>query len=478
MAEKGLNTKSSEFSEKLVEYINSSDYTVYKLSQITGLGRTAIQHTMSGKLLPAQDFVEKLSLALPITTNQRSELIELYRREKIGSKAYYNRIHVKEMIEQLPNYCIADSAPKNKTIPAPVQCDTVVRGIVNVNNALRNIIINENNEENPLLTTTLPYENKMFFDMLKALDLSDKSIKLKHYIKTYDETDPITMLEEALKLSMNKGIIYKMYVSCEQNRPESYSSAFPFYLLSSRYIVTISADFNAAYISDNKDLHSIFMQHTADIEQKSVPTLDTYDEFQMFDILFGNGQDYSESIEFQPCLSSYINIDNVMSHMKYFEGRSELIDKFKSRFFYEDGTVMALLNKCYFSLDGLKSFTENGIIVTTIGRMVPTPLTIEERIYLLEKLRDDTEKKVMIDPIRLTIPENMQLFIREDKSIVISFCMSDSPFCCVVHSVELYEIFNDFVDSLEQDKLVVSEAEMVQAVDDCISALKNKLAQN
>ena len=94
-------TKQNDFSIKLKEYINNSDIPVYKLAQMTGLGRTSIQHTMSGNLFPTKEFLDKLILALYLTPKQKIELYDLYQQEKIGKGEYYNRHMLKLLIEEI-----------------------------------------------------------------------------------------------------------------------------------------------------------------------------------------------------------------------------------------------------------------------------------------------------------------------------------------------------------------------------------------
>lgn len=88
MPQKVTVNYSTEFSRCISKYIESSRYTVYKISQITGLGRTAIHQVMSGKMLPTRDFFERLCAVFLITPQQKAELTELYFKEKIGEKHY------------------------------------------------------------------------------------------------------------------------------------------------------------------------------------------------------------------------------------------------------------------------------------------------------------------------------------------------------------------------------------------------------
>ena len=72
MPQKVTVNYSTEFSKCISKYIESSGYTVYRISQITGLGRTAIHQVMSGKMLPTRDFFERLCAVFLITPQQKS----------------------------------------------------------------------------------------------------------------------------------------------------------------------------------------------------------------------------------------------------------------------------------------------------------------------------------------------------------------------------------------------------------------------
>lgn len=162
MSQKNLTNYTTEFSSRITDYVESSGYTIYKLAQVTGLGRTAIHHVMSGRLVPAWDFFERLNSVFLITPQQRAELTELYFREKIGSKSYYEQKRLIEMIEKIPQYYIenVDSAVfgENKTI----ESGTTVSGLINVNRALTDIIGREMRLDEPKIFSTIPFKNEAF----------------------------------------------------------------------------------------------------------------------------------------------------------------------------------------------------------------------------------------------------------------------------------------------------------------------------
>lgn len=203
----------TDFSRRLSDYVESSGYTVYKISQITGLGRTAIHQTMSGKLVPTREFFERLCAVFMITPQQKAELTELYLKEKIGKKAYIEQQQIKNIVEKLPQYYInAGTAIQYDTTISEQESSVI--GLLNVNQAVMQIIGKELQCEKPFISTTIPFENKMLYDLiLHMISGTGKKAVFEHYIRMYKSDDNavdnnIDLLENMLRMAMNTGMVY------------------------------------------------------------------------------------------------------------------------------------------------------------------------------------------------------------------------------------------------------------------------------
>lgn len=91
MPQKITANYSMEFSGCISEYIESSGYTVYRISQITGLCRIAIHQVMSEKMPPTWEFFEHMCAVFLITPQHKAKLTELNFKEKMAKSITANR---------------------------------------------------------------------------------------------------------------------------------------------------------------------------------------------------------------------------------------------------------------------------------------------------------------------------------------------------------------------------------------------------
>lgn len=175
---------STEFSRCISRYIESSGYTVYKISQITGLGRTAIHQVMSGKMIPTRDFFERLCAVFLITPQQKNELTELYLKERIGEKLFNEQKQIKSIIENLPRYYISSTGTSLNYDMSGNKPSGTIRGLLNVNNAIIQLIGLELQRAEPFIAATVPFENKLLFNLvLQIISETDKNVVFEHYLE-------------------------------------------------------------------------------------------------------------------------------------------------------------------------------------------------------------------------------------------------------------------------------------------------------
>ncbi|MGN0587017.1 MAG: helix-turn-helix domain-containing protein, partial [Oscillospiraceae bacterium] len=367
------------FSAKLNEYINESEYSIYKLAQITDLGRTAIQNVLSGKLLPAKPFVERLCAVLPITPRQRCELMELYLRDKIGEKAYVRRAAVKHIIETLPQYyTVGTIQPKFDIVLPEIKGMLSVTGIININNIFRSIIIAEMQKDSPFFETSIPFEDQSFIEMaMHLLSCPANSTVFNHYIRLYkdDEADisNLQTLESALKMSMCGSIVYRpYYYYIYRNSVDDCFAPYPYFLVTSEYSVLLSKDYNSAVVSTDAGLRSRLAAHIKDLSGHSQLMIDVVDEKRMFDIFAVSSPIYKHSIEFQPCLTSFITPDIVAAKLKDVPGRDNILSQLEKYFFSPEGMefIAAHEGLCSFTKEGLRNFAETGLMINLPGILI------------------------------------------------------------------------------------------------------------
>ncbi|MBQ7783133.1 MAG: hypothetical protein IJ368_04110, partial [Oscillospiraceae bacterium] len=100
------------------------------------------------------------------------------------------------------------------------------------------------------------------------------------------------------------------------------------------------------------------------------------------------------------------------------------------------------------------------------------PLSVSERLYMLECIKNDRNSFRMIDSDKLQIPDFIQMIYMNNQSGIISCTTNDKKFVCVVNEHRLSLSFDDFITSLFELDITATEDEMVSAINRCIDKLR------
>ncbi len=481
MAKKTIISNETEFSKRISDYIDKSGFTVYKISQITGLDRTAIQHAMSGKFVPQKEFFEKLCSVFIITPQQKDELTELYFKAKVGNKLYNERKQIKNIIENLPQYYInADSSIASNS-KIGLSEEKSVTGLLNVNRTLINVIGRELQKVNPKIATTIPFDNKLLYDVvIQMFSHCKNEAVFEHYLRIFrneNETSDgnLDILENVLKMSMNAGIIYKPYnYYAYKAAIDNYMPIFPYCLITSEYLIMVSESFQTASILSDEGTLEIARKHIENIKQISKPMVELVDNKNMFDIFSRSTRSFDKSLEFQPCVSKYFTLDIIKKRIKDIPEKEYILNVLESSFFTAEEIEITKDQNCLnvFVKKGLKNFVDTGIMVNLPGQLLDA-LSIDERIYILECMKNEIgQHYIMLDEAKMNVPDFMQIIYLNNQSCLISCLMEDKKFCCVINERSLSLSIEDFIRSLWEMGMTVDNGEIVEVIDKCIQKLK------
>ncbi|MBQ5332027.1 MAG: helix-turn-helix domain-containing protein [Oscillospiraceae bacterium] len=472
------------FACKLSMYIEKSGLTIQKLAAVTGLGRTAIQHTLAGKLVPAKSFVDRLCAALPMTPDQRTELSNQYAREKAGDAVYYNRCRIKEIIESLPQYRISETMTRftmenNDKFPCPVGsvCPVkTVTGIVNVNSLFRTVIITECRTEDPHFTAALPMES-MFFEMLpQILSASGRRARLEHYftMNTCAEGEKNTnmdILQGALKTAMCAAVDYSPYYHyISPETEDNILAPYPYYIVTSEFSLLISADHSSAVMIDSPELREELLRHSERIKSRSSLMIKQVGQPEMFDTFANSAQYFYSSIEYQPCLTGFITEDILLKRLGNVPDRDGILQTVSEKFFSGNKQDSGHF-KNFFTKEGLISFAETGQMTNMPGSLL-MPMSREERIYFLESMKSAAGSYVMLTK-DFAVPSFMQVICLTNRQLIISCLTEEKNFCCLLTEPGLCGAFEDLIDNLTDSGLTESVGILTAVIDCCIDMLKS-----
>ena len=471
------------FASELSMYIEKSGMSVQKLAAVTGLGRTAIQHTLAGKLVPAKSFVDRLCAALPMTPEQREALVSRYAREKAGDAVYYNRCRIKQIIESLPQYRISDSMgsfsfEKKDISRTPVR---TVTGIVNVNSLLRTVIIGEARTAEPSITAALPMDS-LFFEMLpQIMSASGKKLKLRHFFTMNtcadgEKNTNMDILQGALKTAMCAAVEYSPYYHyISPETEDNILVPYPYYIVTSELSVLISGDNSSAVLIDSPELHEELLKHSERIKSRSSLMIKQVGQSEMFETFANSAPYFYSSIEYQPCLTSFITEDILIRRLGDIPGRDGILQAVKEKFFGEEKQDSGHF-KNFFTKEGLISFAETGKMTNMPGSLL-MPMSKEERIYFLESMKAAAGSYVMLTK-DFAVPSFMQVICLTNRQVIISCLTEEKNFCCLLNEPGLCGAFEDLTDNLIETGLSESVGILTAVIDCCIEMLKSSEEEN
>ncbi len=485
MPQKNTANHTTDFSARITDYVESSGYTVYKLAQITGLGRTAIHQVMSGRLVPAHDFFERLSSAFMITPQQKAELTELYFREKMGSRLYDEQKRLIEMIEKLPQYYI--DSTKTLSVGDVSEIGTgAVNGLFNVNRALMELIGRETGRPEPIVCSTVPFSNKAFFELvMQIFGKSSGKAVFEHFIRIY-KTGGNTLehnmdtLENLLKMSMNTGVSYRPYSHyIHEDAVDDIVPIYPYFIVTSEYTALVAADFRSAFITDDAAVMSAASEHIRSLKSNSVLAVEQIDESRMFGIFAESSRAFIKSIEFQPCLSKYLTFDVVKRRLIDIPEKDIIIETLAKNFFTPEQLEFTLTQpaECFYTERGLEYFAETGTMLNMPGHLLE-PLSEEERIYILKEMKKDIGGYFkLLNDEKISIPGFIQLILLKNQKCIVSCLMEKKNFCCVLSEQSLFNAFYGLMETLNESELTMPNEKAVQYIDICIEKLESGISE-
>lgn len=472
----------TDFSRRLSDYVESSGYTVYKISQITDLGRTAIHQTMSGKLVPTREFFERLCAVFMITPQQKAELTELYLKEKIGKKAYIEQQQIKNIVEKLPQYYINSGSTSIQYDTTISEQKSSVTGLLNVNQVVMQIIGKELQCEKPFISTTIPFENKMLYDLIIQMIIgTGKNAVFEHYLRIFKSDDNgvdnnIDLLENMLRMAMNTGMVYRPYCYyLHKDAVDDILPIYPYCLITSEYVVMVTEDFQSAVISDNKEVMETASEHIRKVQACSKQIIESVDNRRMFDIFLKNTRMFSRSLEFQPCITQYLTFDVINARLSDIPEKEYILETLRKSFFTPEqlAETESQVSMNYFTQKGLEHFVDTGITVNMPGHLLK-PLSESERLYILTSLKKDVGKCFkMLNENKIKVPEFIQVISLTNQSCIISCLMEEKKFCCLLSERSLCSAIDGFIERLDETNFTVTDEKAVEVIDGCIEKLKN-----
>lgn len=484
----------SKFSEKLKLIIEESGIKIYQLAKNSELDRTTIQRSITGERFPSLNFVEKLIDYLRLSPIEREELFELYSINKIGEKVYAGRKFIKEMIELIATTHIVKEnksySKKTLTFSGKINADNeVCTGQYIVNNIIRNVLEDEVlNNPSPEINICAPFSYSFLFDLLYQLYLGQNgNVTIKNIIKlnknphTFQNSNyNLEILSHVMPFAFSAGNGYQPYYYYDNFDEHNDIALFmPYYIITSNHLLTISADFKTAIFYNNESIVNTYKENFKIAITKSKPLITQH--FSCDDMLLAylasskNSGVASHIIEPQPCFAWYYTEALINSHLRpELENRELILDLLYDLY----GKYRAFKSRpmSIFSIEGLSYFAKTGILAD-LPTQFAIPFTIEERIILLTKLRNDiansdylvfasNSSKFIIpsSTIQLYTTKGLDFFVANNNGVISSSYIEEQS---------ITEAFYDFFESLPSSGLIYNKEETIKIIDNFTMRCKN-----
>lgn len=479
----------TRFSKRIAELIEESGETVQSLAEMGKINRTTLQRVKTGERLPTKKVFDNLCKALRISNAEAEELQTLLEMTQVGERIYFNRKKIVELIAiiyELTTYQI----PFSKEIKSKIRCESSVDvrekiQIVSGTGAVLTMIENSIDRElfcgeRPHLKLAIPshfepvYQH-IFQQMLgnqKHLTLQD----VQSFLETGDETaaDPgLGALKTLIGLSLLDNVTYHSHYYYQiAGDTQEINALFPYFILTSEEVITISRDFSRAIRYHDPELYSLYQNGFVTILQQTEPFIEeSRDLFAIYTL--DTTYRIRQVVEPLPCFAYYAThemvADKVRKDLPFYEPLVAATNRFYDYFKLEN---RAMIN--VFSLKNLETFMENGNMY--FPEEVCDPFTPAERLMLIKLVRNDiqaeTRKTYAFNEDKITLNSAVE-FVNEATLVhlILHYKKAGQQ---VFKTIKLKEAnivaaFDDFFRSLPGSPYVLPKEVTVAAMDALIS---------
>ena len=479
---------STEFSRMLGVLIKDSTYSIYKISQMTGLGRTAIQHALTGRLLPGRSFVESICKALMLTPAQTAQLNEAYFKVKIGKDVYYKRQNLMKAIGRFGETFTVDGdierAAANIRI-ADTNYDMLFDGFDGYKGSLAviyKLMAEEADSEEKTIYTTLPLESNGVMDLMSAYVSGHHNVNVKHFIRMYKDENGecneknLEFMYKAVNLSLCSLGKYEPYCFYTfKSVAEDIAPIFPYIVVTSKYTAEISADFQYAHVMKSPKMRSAFIAHIDKLFGISEKFIDfmTYNEFM--EKCDKDAECLRTSIQYDPCIMEIFSKKEIDRHISDKMIDSEFMREMADKMYTNvENRIKAGEQKyesyCFFS--GLKRFADTGKLWLFSEKMFRC-FDPADRLSVLYAIRDNDRLK-LIDDSKYPIPNRLEVDLFENRKILIISKYNGLIYYMMIREPYVYSAFEDLMLNLSDHDFVIDREKKKEVLDKYIQRLESR----
>jgi len=484
----------SLFGDHLRTLIDANKVNIYALAKSSGLERTAIHKIISGDRIPTEEYVQKLSDALPLSPEERQQLLESFSISKVGEFKYRQRLQVKDIIESITyieNTVNANTSSGNVVnSPSMLTANTTAIGHFAVNNLIKSVIEETITDAGKQEFDFVVSENyRYLYDELLASYLRHPQLQIRHIVAFKKQTDflnnsnrNLSLLSQVLPFAFAPGTVYYPYYYYGPSNDTELTQAMPYFILtSSDRLVLINKDFSkAAFISD-KDVVALYKESFDTMLNQSKPLIkllnSTFDFIIHVNELGSDNDSHCYWIEPEPCISLIITDEIIEEYLRRdVPDRDIMLNLLRTHCEYYRSNQFRIINAC--TTDGLYRIINSGYVYNIPSELM-TPFNRETIKQLLDTLRNKSEdgdanvRIRFVNPSKIAVPK--KTFLGISKKTGINFIMHSKALTagraiCVLED-SITEAFWDFAESLEDSGITYSASDSLAMLNSIIDEL-------
>lgn len=484
----------TRFSKRIEELIDESGETVQSLAEMGKINRTTLQRLKTGERLPTKKVFDNLCKALRLSNAEVEELQTLLEITQVGERCYYNRQKIVELIAiiyELTSYQIpfikavkikAADEPKDGSATAPLVREPIE--IINGPGAVLAMIENSIDRElfgaeRPHLKLAIPSHFEAIYRHIFEQMLGNPKHLTLQDVQSFPETaaataDPgLGALKTLIGLSLLDNVSYQSnyYYQSTGDAPEI-NVLFPYFILTTEAVITISRDFGRAVRYHDPELYRLYQKGFVTILQQTEAFIEeSRDLFAIYTL--DSTYRIRQVVEPLPCFAYYATHEMVAAKVKknlsFYEPLVAATNRFYDYFKQENRSMINV-----FSLTNLATFMETGSMY--FPEEICEPFTPAERLMLTRQVRDDivadVRKTYAFDEDKIALNAAVE-FVNEATMVhlILHYKKGDQQ---VFKTVKLKEAnivaaFDDFFRSLPGSPYVLPKEATVAAMDQLIS---------
>lgn len=475
-------------------YIESNGYTVYSISQQSGINRTTLQKILSGQRKITKEIYERLLPFFALSPIDKEELEQAFLIDQIGPERFQTHMEIKRILEMSTSTLYqTDDSPYDLIVS---NVDTwsncmLIQGTYQIVNAIYSVALkNVTTEDHPFIYTfadmSHPYAS-IFFKPLYHPTFQPLHVKhLIEYQKTqmdgenYDNIHNIQILKNLLpSFAAFPGTFEVHYYYSARNRFKQQATAFPYYVITNTHVILLSPTYETALILSDKAIHEYYLHNYEQLLARSnILTSGAQTPLDLLNVL--NGVDpalnYPICLNIQPTIEKYLTPEMIDKYML----ESPYKDVIRAKLLERIGQLTKESHTILFTLEGLKLFTAEGKNVNFPDTLAAR-FDIEDRIYILRKFieanQNDTDYHfLLLDPSKIHTSLNISIAFTPPSMTFLMLVRNDgNSMILPLEEHTLCSSIMDFIQTLPEYGYVCSVEQTNRFLQEEIEQLKKQL---